>query len=208
MTSATGYVHPVLDGEHDFQHFVWSAARAMGALVHLRDCGGREVTYPQGGGGWYVDEAARLRAVLDQLTAFDAYTVYLHEQHVKQCAEVKRAREEAEIHKRRWEEVYGRVVDWDPPTKEHVAFKEFMLQQLKMTSWYEHGDPDPVPQDPTELRSAHKQCLETLANQLQSVEEKISQLTALQDERTAWIKALHQNIPVPQEWNLLEELSE
>ena len=138
----TGYTAGVVDGTiKTFKDFAKNCMRAFGATIHMRDEPMSKKYEPRVPDDFYyerVEEAKKNLAELDTLP--DEH--FIKEEHEKikddiryyseKMRKVKEARE-------RLDSLLEETSEWEPPTTDHVEFKNFMIQQLTETIKYD-GD--------------------------------------------------------------------
>jgi len=133
----TGYTAKLMDEGQPFRDFVMGCARAMGALVTMRDDpSDAEIPerfecskyYPK------AEQEARARvALLEGMS--DTERVAFGEQ--QRDAELARHREvvaEAEKANARLEAMADEVRTWVPPTTDHIGLRDFMIEQLYISA--------------------------------------------------------------------------
>lgn len=129
---ATGYTHKIADGQ-TFEDFVWTCARAFGALVTLRDSSEAEIPDELMPSDHYkhleINEQGRLATLL-AMTPDDAETAATLLYQQQQEAHARRIEKVTQL-RSRYEDMIAKVEAWNPPTADHVELKSFMLQQLR-----------------------------------------------------------------------------
>lgn len=127
-----------------FEKFVMRCARNFGALIMMRD-DSMDAPIPEFKPSEFYSKAkaeaaaelARLEGMSErERTAFGKQ---------KQAAEIRQAEEiiaKETIENARIDEAMMNVAAWEPPTKDHVGLKEFMVEQLNtsrndMSYWHE-----------------------------------------------------------------------
>lgn len=131
----TGYTAAVKDGI-TFEQFVWSCARAFGALVLMRDDpAGAPIPERFEPSDWNAkklagarDRLATLEVMSDADAAANARTDYEQavERHRERLAEIQALSD-------KYHAMLARVVQWTPPTPEHQGLKDFMAEQLRQS---------------------------------------------------------------------------
>ncbi|MCP1540109.1 hypothetical protein [Methylorubrum extorquens] len=131
----SGYTAPVQDGEiTEFTDFAWSCARAMGALIMMRDLPS-SAPIPERfepSTDYHDRQIEDAKARLTELAnmTLDELQQATH----ADCVEAKKSHDGYEAKKaeqrQRYEAMLNKVQAWQPPTSEHVGFKDFMVQQL------------------------------------------------------------------------------
>lgn len=132
----TGYTAAVQTGEiTDFSNFALQCARAMGALIMMRDKPS-DVPIPdrfEPEVSYYDSKLAEASARLAQLRGMSPLEV----REAAQQAYAVDIRAEAnyverkDADRQRYEAMLLKVADWVPPTQDHIGLKEFMVEQLE-----------------------------------------------------------------------------
>jgi hypothetical protein len=194
----TGYTAGVADGKITaFQTFALQCARAFGATILMRD-DPMDAPIPESfePSAFYAGELAKAQDELARLRSLtpDEAARARDDAHAEAVASwIRRVAERTET-RNRYNAMLAEVVKWEPPTTEHVALKEFMLQQLHESIRFDCNDSwDAEPTKP----SAH----EWLADRIKRAEDNIERYTtehANEVERTqgrnAWIKVLRDSL--------------
>ncbi len=132
----TGYTAGVIDGTiKSFKEFAKNCMRAFGATIHMRDEPLSKKYEPRVPDEYYyekVEEAKKNLAELDTLP--DEHFINQEHEKIKEniryyskkLSEVKEARS-------RLDSLLNETSEWEPPTTEHIEFKNFMIQQLTET---------------------------------------------------------------------------
>jgi hypothetical protein len=190
----TGYTSSLYDGEQSFEDFTLRCARAMGALISMRDAPW-DAPIPdevEPSTKYHDDAIAAARARLRKL---DGITPATAEKEAKREYEKRFAvRDDTEAERRerraRYEEMVRQVEAWEPPTADHTGLKDFMLEQLRQSidfdtkPWAMPVDDPLSGQEWIEVQRA--QAERNLTHHIAEREKEIERATA----RTAWIKAL------------------
>ena len=128
----TGYTNKV--EQQTFEEFVWGCAEAFGALITLRDAPkGTPVPDKIEPSEYAIKALAEAEAGLEKLLALkgeDLERAYSEEwAHREKCRIESLNKMEATLDS--YEAMLEDVREWQPPTQDHVALKEFMESQLK-----------------------------------------------------------------------------
>lgn len=199
----TGYTAPVQDGEiTEFADFALSVARGFGPLVLLRDHDSslestkrfieegaylETDTHEQKLIAEYVTRLAQLRAMTDEEALAAAQA-----QADARKASNEESKAKAALTRERYEAMITKVEAWQPPTEDHVEFKEFMLKQLR----------DSIPHDcgywemdvpPASLAWRDRQ-IEELQRSIESIEKRIEEQRERNIARRAWVEALLESL--------------
>lgn len=130
---ATGYTCIIEEGA-TFEEFVMRCARAFGLLIEMRDEPPgtpipKEFKPPAYTAG-EITKAKRNIEYYKNITEQEAQTEAF-EHYKKQVAEYKREVETKSALKEQYENMLRKVHDWEPPTKDHIELKTFMIHQIK-----------------------------------------------------------------------------
>lgn len=130
----TGYTSKIADGI-DFKTFAMDCAMAFGACITLRDepGGGDKIPEKFEPDPYYLN---RLNAAKRDLETFeekytDEYCIRMIEIEHRERLESNNIHNEksAELEKK-YRNMLASVNNWQPPTKDHVGLKNFMIQQI------------------------------------------------------------------------------
>lgn len=131
----TGYTAAVQDGTiTTLKDFAMHCARAMGALVSMRDLPASAPIPERIEPSAYLAEAkTKAAARLANLRAMDDMQMEIAAalDHDKRMAAWTRRHAEQAIHRARYESMLEEVQAWLPPTAEHDNLKGFMLDQIE-----------------------------------------------------------------------------
>jgi hypothetical protein len=195
----TGYTAAIKDGI-TFEKFVWSCARAMGAMIMMRD-EPSDAPIPERfePSSFYAEKVDGLRAELSRLKALTREQA--HAESVAAFQRALKAHDEAIAEKtelrNKYSAMLAKVVQWEPPTPEHNGFEAFMLEQLHSsinfdcdTSYYE--------KHPPECKSAdgwRSLAIAEAERQLACYENAQREEVERTESRNAWLKALRESVP-------------
>jgi hypothetical protein len=128
----TGYTAAVAEGI-SFEQFVMRCARAMGALIMMRD-EPSDAPIPERfePSTYHAEKLAGARAELDRLDALTPDQVAVEAAAYHAGALQRWTERTAKRHEQRdrYEAMLGNVRTWVPPSTDHIGFKEFMVGQL------------------------------------------------------------------------------
>jgi hypothetical protein len=192
----TGYTHKIKDGI-TFNQFAMSCARAMGALVMMRD-EPSDAPIPEAfePSTFHKDKLMQLRDQLGNLRSMSVAEIEKSAtaDHAKKVAEhAEREKDRADL-RAKYVAMLEKVQSWTSPTPAHDGFKSFMNEQITNSiDWDCDGKYDTAP---TEVEPA--QWIEhQLARTLHEIEyhtkanlEEIERTVA----RNAWLKALRDSL--------------
>jgi hypothetical protein len=132
----TGYTAGVVDGTtKTFKDFAKICMRAFGAAIHMRDEPLSKKYEKRTPDSYYyenLEEAKKNLADLETLP--DQYFIEAEYEKIKEDIKyyAKKINEIKET-KERLDNLLNEASEWKPPTKDHVEFKKFMIQQLQLT---------------------------------------------------------------------------
>ena len=128
----TGYTHKVGEGQ-SFEDFVLGCARAFGACIMQRDDPADEKPKLQEASNYHSEKLIEAK---QQQLEFLAMTEdeKLDYGHMSAEEDIFRITERIEKNialADKYTSMYMKVLDWVPPSSEHVELKQFMLKQLQ-----------------------------------------------------------------------------
>jgi hypothetical protein len=193
----TGYTNKIYSGKpQTFGEFAISCARAFGALVEMRDDNpDAPIPFEIKPDEYHrkaLEEAQKKLGALCVVSAEDAATEAEREfQRVE--TQWKKSRAERLSLSDRYVAMLDQVNAWSPPTEDHKALKEFMVQQITesirfdcSTSW-----PYPVQQSGSEWLKAERARATRDVDYHREEWDKACRRAA---ERTAWLRALRASL--------------
>jgi DNA repair exonuclease SbcCD ATPase subunit len=197
----TGYTAAIADGI-SFEKFVWSCARAMNALIMMRD-EPSDAPIPERfePASFYAEKIEQARAEVSSLKSLTREQAYAesvaafqrdlkaHDDAIAKATELRN----------KYNAMLAKVVQWEPPTPEHNGFKAFMLEQLHSsikfdcdTGYYEKHPPECKTTD-----GWHILAIAEAERQLAYYEKAQAEEIERTESRNAWLKALRESVPQP-----------
>lgn len=194
----TGYTAGVADGKiTTFRQFALQCARAMGALVMMRD-EPFDAPIPdemRPDTKYYDERIAEARAILERLPTLTAEECEAEAEkaHAEALAAHDRHQAERRETQARYEAMLEKVRAWTPPTSDHVGMREFMQEQLVESIRFDCGtsSPPPVKKSGREWRLEQ---IEAASRRLQYMTAERAKEIARTAERNAWLKALRESL--------------
>lgn len=192
----TGYTVAVQDGKvTEFRDYALSCARAMGALIMMRDepfdAPIPDEFKPSDYHTKALVEAEQRLAVLLAMNpeevdraSRDAQTKTIQEHNARN------AKKETTRH--RYEAMLAKVMTWQPPSPEHEPFKDFMASQLR-----DSIDWDCKLNDPPALltsRDWHARAVDSTRRDIKYHREKMVEEEQRAAERTLWVRQLKESL--------------
>ena len=127
----TGYTAEIKD--MSFDDYVWGCARAMGALVLMRDePSGTKIPERFEPSTYHIkaiNEAETRLVALQNMTIGEVESAAKDEAE-QESKRVEESIQDAKSLQSKYEEMLARVNAWEPPTEDHTHFKDFMADQL------------------------------------------------------------------------------
>lgn len=141
----TGYTADVKDGKiTEFPEFAMRCARAFGALVEMRDAP-NDAKVPERfePSSYYAEQMEERRATVERLRTMtvaeaDEAAESDYRENVERVRKWNAEKLETE---NRYKAMLAKVVEWEPPSEDHVELKKFMLQQLHESINFDCGEP-------------------------------------------------------------------
>lgn len=195
----TGYTAPVKDGEiTSLADFALTCSRGFGALVLLRDNEqSLEATrrYIESedylaSSSYYADEMAKAQARLAELEAMDEREALAAAQEAADevIAQNRHNAEARLVERERYEAMEAKVEAWEPPTRDHIEFKNFMLKQIRESIEF---DCSPFAMRVPDVSLGWRETeIEQCRKRIARAEEEIENERARNENRRAWVTAL------------------
>lgn len=195
----TGYTAAVADGI-SFEQFVLCCARAMGALIMMRDAPSNAPIPGRFEPSTYnAERLVEARAELDRLSAltsdeiaaataaFNSAAVARQDDSVKRNDDLRA----------KYEAMLVRVRDWTPPTTEHEGMKKFMIDQLEQSIDWDCGGraydaPEPLSPEAW-LGQAVREASKNIEYHAKANAEEIERT----EQRNKWIADLRASLDQP-----------
>lgn len=193
----TGYTYKVKDGQ-SFEEFVWGCARAMGALIMMRD-DPADALIPERfePSDWHTRELAQQRAELARLEALTPAQAAMEAEatHIEAIDEWQRNEVERIRQHDAYDAMLQRVDAWNAPPS-LSGLKEFMHRQLLESLEFDTGHQYERPEKVT-----GKEWLEArVARARKSIayhEEQHANEVKRTEERNRWVTELRASIAPP-----------
>lgn len=197
----TGYTAKLVENGQTFEKFVWTCARAFGALIEMRD-DDLDAPIPDtlAESSYYTDSLAKARSELSRLNLMSeaerlAYGEKVKRDNVDACREslASHVAENARI-----TAMLARVKQWTPPTTDHAKLKEFMVEQLTI-SMHDVGFSEDWLKKATQrspldyFKAAQERAVEGVADYPKEIAKERDRTKARND----WLAALRRSVPPP-----------
>jgi len=192
----TAFTHALVEHDLTFEQFVWRCASAFDFLARRHDAYDVAIdALPNDS-----HERKRLDEAQSELEAFRIYDEQgrleaLQYEYAYTRKILKRASEENAKTDAKLDAMAERIREWQVPDVEPLPeLKDFMLSQLKMSKClpFNADIPEPTAAD-VERR------METLERRVEKIREELRQIAVNYARRKAWIAALLNSVPKPEE---------
>jgi hypothetical protein len=194
----TGYTQ-ILNDKPDttFQEFALRCARAMGALVMMRD-EPLDAPIPDDVSPvstYYTEALQGARADYERYRAMriDEAERLSVEEYEQAIVRHSSAVAENEAQRERYEAMLAQVRAWEPPTSDHQGFKDYMVKQLEESIQFDCGYtlPAPVQLEPQAWLQGK---IAKAIRDIEYNEQYLREDEQRSRERNAWVKALRESL--------------
>jgi hypothetical protein len=193
----TGYTACIGDKDATFEEYLWGCARAFGALILMRDDPADapipERFEPSDSYAKWEEAAREKQRAIAAMSDEEAAAASRKEVADAEAYRAKYVADHARL-RRKYEAMLAKVADWQPPTPEHVRFKEFMAEQIQSSIKFDCGDYMPsIPPLKTGRKwkaDALAQAAEEIARNAKGHAEEVQRT----NERNEWVDALRASV--------------
>jgi hypothetical protein len=194
----TGYTDAVRKG-CSFEQFVWSCARAFGALVLMRD-DPADASIPQEfkPSPFYADRLTEAESALATCIKWtpeeaDSAAQASHDAKMRQLREMQKENADTEA---RYRDMLAMVRGWVAPSSEHTKLREFMIEQLESSIEFDCRYQMPLP---TRIAGAEyrEQRIAELQRDVTHYQEEYGKELERTRQRNEWLRALRESVPYP-----------
>lgn len=200
----TGYTDKIYSNVPiTFAEFVWTCARTMGALYHLRDDAmgvprlDAALQVDWGDAKHHEDELASAETALARLEAMGPadMAAEMAERHRRSVAEHEESSRRSADLRARYAAMLEQVSAWTPPTDDHAGLRDFMVEQLETSMRHDCYDREP-PAEPC-LDEYRRSVLEHARWKVDYHRDALASARERTAGRLAWVQALDANVPCP-----------
>lgn len=193
----TGYTSKLYGGEDQtFEDFALSCARAMGALIHMRDDSSKsEMRMDKVSDYLYksIDEHSNTLKAFLALTP-EQWNERQQEEILSLVASNNEYSDSKSALRDRYNTMLEKVKEWVPPTPDHNGLKDFMISQLEDSIKFDCSEfqipiPDRIPWEDYSLAKMGS-CIKRLTEDKKRLAEEIERV----ENRNKWILTLKQNL--------------
>ena len=195
---ATGYTADVIEKNITFREFALKCSRAFGALVSFRDEDICKVITEVPLSDYHKKG---LKAAKDRLRSFNSASPRsLSDDAVREIKrryeDSKNSRKVAVEENKRLKRMIAQVKKWNPPTSDHVRYKEFMIEQLTISlndlKYFVVKNPSTGKKAIADWIESRRSELERMVKYHTEYWEKEQKNNA---EANAWLKAIMDSLP-------------
>ncbi len=204
----TGYTYCVQTGEvTEFKDFAIRCARAMGALVTMRD-ERMDAAIPDGfkPSSYHADRLKEAKSKLNRLKAMSHADIddACAKEHLQALLSWENWQSETLQEKKRYEDMLAKVRAWNPPNSDFAGFRKFMEEQL--VDSMEHDLfaltlPKPMQVNNKEW---YKNALAMAEKDIEYHQKKMNEETKRAKDRTEWIVTLKKSLGLKVGKNIYE----
>lgn len=193
----TGYTETLCKQEQTFKEFALGCARAFGACIDLRDSSSKDIPEEFTINKHYIETHDEYCKERDRLLDMSpAEQIHYGETARKDDANIyNKLLDEKEEANQRLLEMTFKVMEWNPPTENHEQLKEFMLDQIKVSTEdtdYYYEQLDKIKNTgPLEYYNKHLKNLERLIESYLKDHGKEVERTTRNNE---WVKQLRDSL--------------
>lgn len=197
---STGYTAKIKDGI-DFKTFTMDCARAVGPCITLRDKSGGGEIIPQKfePSDYHLRQIESARVELKRIETLDRLGCQREADAEWRNGEESRIRTISEMRDLRlkYETVLLQIYAWEPPTKDHVELKKFMLDQVQESIKFDCDVK--FCSNPEEKKTPEQWCddkINKLKAKIKYHKEEHAKEIKLAEGRTRWVQELRNSLSI------------
>lgn len=186
-----------------FEEFVWRCARAMGALIHMRDepmdakikLSYNNDTYHEDN----IKKAVENLAIYSKMS-LERAQAQMNKEYASSEKFAREAMKEHAVLRKRYTKMLDQVKAWNPPTFDHENFKKFMIDQLTQSIDWDCNDKYYLEQLERPRQTAKEWLNDKIVEAKHDIEYHTKHLVdqkAIEKNRVDWIEALMKSVPLP-----------
>jgi hypothetical protein len=194
----TGYTAKLMEKGESFEEFIMSCARAFGACITLRD-ESHDVPIPDEfkPSDYYKTHMAERATTLAQLEAMTneeriRFGVSTRDSQINNYREYLQRHRDENV---RLLEMRSKVLAWNPPSSDHVELKNFMLQQIEVSTdtgdYWEKALADVERAEPYEF---YAKAVEEARHGVEYAKEEYAKELERVAGRNKWIRQLRESL--------------
>lgn len=195
----TGYTSKLMESGQSFQEFVFGCARAMGALVMMRD-DPMDAPIPEEfkPSPYYLERINQAKTRLGTLRMMNDKEKFEEGQRLrnKKLESVNEWAKKESAENERIDRMEQEVLRWSPPSQDHVEFKNFMLDQLRIS----RNNTEYIQRRIAEVESKSPLVFfaDAISEALRSIEygeKELEKELERTNGRNEWIRQLRESVP-------------
>ena len=196
MTS--GYTYKVEKGEISFRDFTLDCSRAFGALVYLRDQPNAPIPDEILPSPYHEQELKNARRELRRAEnmSLEEAEREVNQQYKSDILEFNKGKKTNAQTRINYESMLEQVRNWQPPTKDHVGLRDFMISQLEESIESDCGgsyyDEPPKKQTGEEYRTS---LIEYAQESIARHKDRFNKEVQDAKQGNEWLRALKDNLP-------------
>ncbi len=193
----TGYTHGVQEGTvTTFPEFAMTCARAMGALIMMRDDPLDAPIKDFEPSDYHVVNEQKELARLAQLERFT--TEEISAAHADECQKAAQLQADSDkrraLEKSRYKAMLEKVNAWMPPTPDFANFKTFMVEQLTESIRWDCGEGYVYPKPNPNIAAWHAEQMQECERRAEYHSDEHEKEVKRTDERNAWVRTLRESL--------------
>lgn len=193
----SGYTSIIEKGA-TFEEFVWTCARAFGALVAMRDeSGDAPIPDEFQPSMFYAERIAECTAALHEFENLDKVGLtqrMLAERSAAVDRNIERRRKAVDLHDR-YDAMLRRIQLWTPPSDDHRELKQFMVSQVQESIRFDCGDPYQEVLPPDHYLAWRDKRKQELEKSLKRAREEHAGEVERVRRRNEWLRQLRESVP-------------
>lgn len=195
----TGYTADIAKGI-SFEQFVWTCARAFGALVMMRDEPmSAPIPHEFTPSNYYAESLAKAEAEVSRLRSltFEQAQAESAASFQRDLNAWDRRADERAALREKYEVMLASVQAWTPPTAEHQELKDFMAKQITDSIDWDCSDKYDKPPENRLARVWLSLAIAEAERSLEYARKSHAEEVERVNERNRWLKALRESVPPP-----------
>jgi len=202
----TGYTASIYD-DISFGDFVLNCARNFGALIHMREDSMKAEIKLREESNYYE------KRLEEELEEFEKFTNMGGEEAFRLCAEANtkmhkdwlRHLEETKKKVSQLLSMRKKVIEWKPPTDDHVSLRNFMLSQIDETISFDCDTPTTLePYEPAEWLTLQ---IEMAERGIEYAKKNLKKQKVKSNDTNEWIRELFESLGRGEEFKKLKTAS-
>lgn len=195
----TGYTAKLMEEGQTFQEYAMTCARAFGACIEMRDDPmDKPIPEEFKPSDYYLVSVKKMVKELNDFKKMTKDEIETWYKKIKNSTikDIKNSLKKIREEDSRLDKMWTEVLNWNPPTEEHKKFKDFMLEQIRIsynssTDWYKKELKRINKITAEEMYNEH---IESLVGRIANYKEHYNKECEAVKSRNAWIKNLRDSL--------------